>query len=49
VFFVQFIADGIFYAELNGLMTAELAEEGYSGVEVRVTPNKTEIIIRATR
>jgi len=27
----------------------ELAEEGYSGVEVRVTPSRTEIIIRATR
>ena len=27
----------------------ELAEEGYSGVEVRVTPTRTEIIIRATR
>eukprot|EP00850_Spirogloea_muscicola_P011064 SM000067S20341 [mRNA] locus=s67:441628:442725:+ [translate_table: standard] len=27
----------------------ELAEDGYSGVEVRVTPMRTEIIIRATR
>ena len=27
----------------------ELAEDGYSGVEVRVTPAKTEIIIMATR
>jgi small subunit ribosomal protein S3e len=26
-----------------------LSEDGYSGVEVRVTPAKTEIIIRATR
>ena len=30
-------------------MTRELAEDGYSGVEVRVTPTKTEIIIMATR
>ena len=30
-------------------MIAELAEEGYSGVEVRNTPMRTEIIIRATR
>ncbi|KAF2579543.1 hypothetical protein F2Q68_00001174 [Brassica cretica] len=29
--------------------TIELAEDGYSGVEVRVTPMRTEIIIRATR
>jgi len=45
----KFVADGIFYAELNQLFTRELAEEGYSGVEVRVTPTRTEIIIRATR
>lgn len=46
---VQFVADGVFFAELNELLTRELAEDGYSGVEVRVTPMRTEIIIRATR
>jgi len=45
----KFVADGVFYAELNELLTRELAEEGYSGVEVRGTPQGTEIIIRATR
>lgn len=45
----QFVADGVFYAELNELLVRELAEDGYSGVEVRVTPMRTEIIIRATR
>jgi len=45
----KFVADGVFYAELNELLQRELAEEGYSGVEVRVTPTKTEIIIKATR
>jgi ribosomal protein uS3 len=45
----KFIADGVFYAELNELLTRELAEDGYSGVEVRQTPMRTEIIIRATR
>ncbi|CAG8580783.1 13705_t:CDS:2 [Acaulospora morrowiae] len=44
----KFVADGVFYAELNEFFTRELAEEGYSGVEVRVTPARTEIIIRAT-
>lgn len=39
----------MFYAELNEVLTRELAEDGYSGVEVRVTPMRTEIIIRATR
>nr|XP_010932434.1 40S ribosomal protein S3-3 isoform X2 [Elaeis guineensis] len=45
----KFVADGVFYAELNEVLTRELAEDGYSGVEVRVTPMRTEIIIRATR
>lgn len=45
----QFVADGVFFAELNEMLTRELAEDGYSGVEVRVTPMRTEIIIRATR
>jgi small subunit ribosomal protein S3e len=45
----KFVADGVFYAELNELLTAELAEEGYAGVEVRTTPHRTELIIRATR
>ena len=49
IFCLQFVADGVFYAELNELLTRELAEHGYSGVEVRVTPIRTEIIIRATR
>ena len=39
----------MFYAELNELLVRELAEDGYSGVEVRQTPMRTEIIIRATR
>jgi len=45
----KFVQDGIFYAELNEFLTRELGEDGYSGVEVRVTPIRTEIIIRATR
>jgi len=45
----KFVKDGVFYAELNEYLTRELGPEGYSGVEVRVTPLRTEIIIRATR
>lgn len=45
----KFVADGVFYAELNELLIRELAEDGYAGVEVRTTPHRTEIIIRATR
>lgn len=33
---------------MNELLTRLLSEDGYSGVEVRVTPQRTEIIIRAT-
>lgn len=39
----------MFYAELNEFLTRCLSEEGYSGVEVRVTPQRTEVIIRAAR
>lgn len=45
----QFVADGVFFAELNEMLTRELAEDGFSGVEVRTTPLRTEIVIRATR
>merc|ERR1719259_1299638 len=46
---MTFVADGVFYAELNEFLQRTLAEDGYAGVEVRVTPIRTEIIIRATR
>ena len=39
----DFKIDGVFYAELNEFFQRELAEEGYSGVEVRVTPTVTDI------
>merc|ERR1712137_57415 len=45
----KFVQDGVFFAELNELLTRELAEDGYAGVEVRITPMRTEVIIRATR
>merc|ERR1712130_283237 len=35
--------------ELNDFLARELAEDGYAGCEVRVTPTRTEVIIRATR
>nr|WCZ58734.1 40S ribosomal protein S3 [Seculamonas ecuadoriensis] len=45
----KFVANGLFHAELNTFLRRELAEDGFSGCEVRVTPSRTEIIIRATR
>jgi len=44
----KFVADGVFFAELSEFFTRELANEGYSGCEVRVTHARTEVIIRAT-
>ena len=44
----KFVADGVFYAELNEFFQRELAEEGYSGVEVRVTPTVTDISMSLT-
>merc|ERR1712227_600258 len=43
------VTEGVFRAELDGFLRKELAEDGYSGVEVRITPKRTEIIILATR
>jgi len=45
----KFVADGVFFAEINEFFQRELGEDGYSGCEVRSTPVRTEIIIRATR
>jgi len=45
----KFVADGVFRAELNEFLVRELAEDGYAGVDVRPTPTRTDIIIRATR
>eukprot|EP00184_Porphyridium_aerugineum_P008550 CAMPEP_0184691612 /NCGR_PEP_ID=MMETSP0313-20130426/409_1 /TAXON_ID=2792 /ORGANISM="Porphyridium aerugineum, Strain SAG 1380-2" /LENGTH=230 /DNA_ID=CAMNT_0027149357 /DNA_START=46 /DNA_END=738 /DNA_ORIENTATION=+ len=45
----KFVADGVFFSELSEFLARELSEDGYSGVEVRVTPVRTEVVIRATR
>lgn len=45
----KFVADGVFYSELNELFARQLAADGYAGLEVRVTAVRTEIIIKATR
>jgi small subunit ribosomal protein S3e len=45
----KFVADGVFHAELHSFLTKALSSAGYSGIEVRVTPVKTEIRIRATK
>jgi len=45
----KIIAQGVFQAELDHFFQKELAEDGYTGLEVRTGPNKTEIIVQATK
>ena len=44
----RIIETGLFYCELNELLTRDLTAEGYAGCEVRTTPTRTEIIIKAS-
>merc|ERR1711990_940923 len=43
----KFVADGVFQAELNELLTRTLGMEGYAGIEVRAANMSTEIRVRA--
>merc|ERR1712096_578540 len=45
----KFVKDGLFKAELDQMLWLELAEDGYSGCEVRHSPHRIECIIVATR
>ena len=45
----KFVADGVFHAELHSFLSKALCEAGYAGIEVRVTPVKTEIRIKAAK
>lgn len=45
----KFVQDGVLKAEVNEFFSTILAEDGYAGVTVRMTPVKTQIIIKATR
>ncbi|XP_028763222.1 40S ribosomal protein S3-2-like isoform X3 [Neltuma alba] len=46
----QAAANGVFFPEFTGLLLIrEIVDDGYSGVEVRVTPMRKEIMIKATR
>lgn len=45
----KLVANGIFKARRNELLTQELAEHAYPGAEVRVIGTGTEIMTLATR
>lgn len=45
----KIVRDGVYYAELFEFLKRELSEDGFAGVEHRVTPNRVEIVIKATK
>ncbi|EGR31795.1 hypothetical protein IMG5_102040 [Ichthyophthirius multifiliis] len=45
----KFVADGVFNAELHCFFSKSLQDAGYAGIEVRRTPMKIEIRIKATK
>lgn len=45
----KIVSQGMFKAEIDEFLRRELAEDGYSGVEIRKNSRKSEIIISATR
>ena len=45
----KFVADGVFQAELNEILSKTLGQFGYAGIEVRVSHLGTEIRIRVAK
>mgnify|MGYP003574519799 CR=1 FL=1 len=45
----KFVADGVFNAEIHSLFSRALTSAGYAGCEIRKTPVKTEIRIKAAK
>lgn len=45
----KFVADGVFKAEVNQLLQKALADFGYSGLEVNMTKNFTEIRVLVSK
>jgi small subunit ribosomal protein S3e len=43
----QLVENGLFYAEIHEFFSKELLEDNYSSVDVRVTPSKTELVIKS--
>ena len=44
----KFVADGIFRSEVAEFLEKMLSDDGYGGVDVRVTPARTDIVIKST-
>jgi len=45
----KFIKDGVFFAEINEFLRRMIAEDGYAGVQIKPTPQCTQVVIRCTK
>jgi small subunit ribosomal protein S3e len=45
----KFIKQGMFFAEINEFLRRMLAEDGYAGVQIKPTPQATQVVIRCTK
>lgn len=45
----KFVADGVFRAEVNELLSAALADFGFSGIEINFTKNSTEVRVLVSK
>ena len=45
----KFVADGVFFAELHEFFQTSLKSAGYAGIEVKVTPAQTKIVVSVTK
>ncbi|RYE95645.1 MAG: 30S ribosomal protein S3, partial [Methanobacteriota archaeon] len=44
-----FVADGVMFAEINELLSRELTDCGYAGLQIRKAPTQTEVVIYSSR
>ena len=45
----KFVADGVFHVELHCFLSKSLVTASYVGIEIRKTPLKIEIRLKATK
>ena len=45
----KFVADGVFRAEVNELLSSSLADFGFSGIEINFTKNSTEVRVLVSK
>ena len=45
----KFVADGVFRAEVNELLSQSLADYGFSGIEINFTKSSTEVRVLVSK